>query len=342
MSARWVLLALGLALAPAAARAAGSPRIVLVAPEPGDRVAVRIRAELRALRFEVVDAEPAPGPPARAPLAEVARERGAVAAVRLVPSSAGVEVWIVDRITGKTVLREVLTEEPGSAAGSATVALRVVELLRASLMELDAPGPPRGEVTLPEEVRGLLAPSRRSPATPPPPGRPIVSIEVGPTLLVSPGGLGPEGAVQVAAHLAPESRVAASLFAMVPLVPASASGPEGSATLRFGIFGGGARVRLAAPGARWAPVAGAGVSALWMSYDGKPGAGWVGASGDAFTVAPWLRVGLGVAVAPRLRLRADLLGGVAVRRPAIQFGERVAARWGAPFFAPSIGIELAL
>ena len=48
MSARWVLLALGLALAPAAARAAGSPRIVLVAPEPGDRVAVRIRAELRA------------------------------------------------------------------------------------------------------------------------------------------------------------------------------------------------------------------------------------------------------------------------------------------------------
>jgi hypothetical protein len=328
----------------APARAGEEPRIVLVAQGPGDRVALRIRAELRALHFEVEDADLGPGPPAREPLAEAARTRGAVAAVRLVPSGAGVEVWIVDRITGKTVLREIIADDPRSPSASATIALRVVELLRASLMELDAPRAPPGEVTPPAAAREMIAPARPAPpvAAPPAPPRSLASLELGPALLLSPGGVRPEGALLAAAHLFPQGRLGASLFVIAPAIPGSAAGPEGTASLHLGFLGVGLRALLASPEARWAPSIGAGFSALWVRYLGKPANGYVGFSGDVFTAAPYLRAGTSVAITPRFRLRADVLGGAALRRPMVRFGDRLAAVWGAPFFAPSVAAELAL
>lgn len=340
---RGLLLAVALTIA-SPARAGDDPRIVLVAQGPGDRVAVRIRAELKALRFEVDDADLGPGPPAREPLAEAARTRGAVAAVRLVPSGAGVEVWIVDRMTGKTVLREIIADDPRSPTASATIALRVVELLRASLMELDAPRAPPGEVTPPAAAREMIAaphPVAPEPALPAIP-RPLASFELGPALLLSPGGARPEGALFAAVHLWPPRRLGATLFVAAPVIPASVAGPEGSASLHLGLLGVGLRALLAPPDARWAPSVGAGFAALWVGYLGKPVSGYVGSSGDVFTAAPYLRAGVGVTVLPRLRLRADVLGGAALRRPAVRFGDRVAAVWGAPFFAPSLAAELTL
>jgi hypothetical protein len=341
---RAVVLAAALLAHAASARAGEEPRIVLVGQGPGDRVAVRIRAELRALHFEVDDADLGPGPPAREPLAEAARSRGAVAAVRLVPSGAGVEVWIVDRITGKTVLREIIADDPRSPTASATIALRVVELLRASLMELDAPRAPPGEVTPPAAAREMIAPPRpvATPPAPPAAKRPLASFEVGPALLLSPGGARPEGALLAAAHLWPQDRLGATLLLAAPVIPAAVSGPEGSASLHLGLLGVGLRAQLAPPEARWVPSLGAGLTALWMGYLGKPVSGYVGTSGDVFTAAPYLRAGVGVSVLPRLRLRADVMGGAALRRPMVRFGDRLAAVWGAPFFAPSVAAELSL
>ncbi|XXX81575.1 hypothetical protein WMF30_22725 [Sorangium sp. So ce134] len=349
---RWVvrlaaaLGALALAAPPREARAGGAPRIVVVAPAKEDRVSLRLQAELRALKFEVPEVEIAADPPSRERLEEVARDKDAVAAVRIAPSSDGVEVWLVDRMTGKTVLRELVTDDTRSSSGGAALALRVVELLRASLMELDAPRHPAGEVAPPPLIRELMAPPRAdTPAPAPgadlsPPRRGAFSIELGPALLFSPGGMGPWGLLSAAAHYEPSEEVGASVFALIPVVSSRASGPEGVATARVGLVGAGISGVVAPSGSPWRFAVGAGVSAVWMRLEGRSSDRYQGSTEDLLTAAPLLRAGLGAAITPRLRVRADALCGVAILVPVVKFAGRHVATWGVPLIAPSLGLEL--
>ncbi|WP_148313727.1 hypothetical protein [Sorangium cellulosum] len=339
-------LALALAAPPREARAGGAPRIVVVAPSREDRVSLRLQAELRALKFEVPEVEIAPDPPSRERLEEVAREKDAVAAVRIAPSSGGVEVWLVDRMTGKTVLREMVTDDTRSPSGGAALALRVVELLRASLMELDAPRPPAGEVAPPPSIREMMASPRADTPAPapsvglPPPRGAAFSIELGPAVLLSPGGMGPWGLLSAAANYQPSEEVGASVFALIPLLSSSASGPEGVATARVGLVGAAISGVVAPPGAPWRFAVGAGASAVWMRLEGRPSERYEGSTEDLLTVAPLLRAGLGVAITPRLRVRADAICGVAILVPVVEFAGRQVATWGVPLVAPSLDLEL--
>jgi hypothetical protein len=333
-----------LALACGDARAAGAPRIVILAPDRGDRVSLRLQAELKALHFEVPEVALAPDPPSRQRLEEAARASDAVAAVRIVPSSAGVEVWIVDRMTGKTVLREMVTDDVQSSAGVATIALRVVELLRASLMELDAPRAPEGEVRPPPLIRRWMTPPATpaaSPAESPPALAPTFSLELGPALVLSPGGLSPAGDLNAAVHLRPAEGLGASVVALIPVVPSLVRGPEGVTAARIGLLGAAFRWVFASPGSAWAPTAGAGLTLIWLHLDSAPAPGFTGTSANLVTFAAFARVGLGVTIVPRLRLRADVLGGLVNARPVVKFGDRTAAVWGNPFVAPTLGLEVA-
>ena len=79
------------------------------------------------------------------PLEARARAANAVGAIRITGSGSGsVEMTILDRATGKTVSRHLAIATPSDPASAELVATRTVELLRASLMELEAPHPPRG------------------------------------------------------------------------------------------------------------------------------------------------------------------------------------------------------
>jgi hypothetical protein len=330
------------------ARAAGAPRIILIAPTGDDPISLRLQAELRSLHFDVpeIEVEIAPEPPSRAQLEDAARKSEAVAAVRIVPSKTGVEVWIVDRITGKTVLREMVTTAGGAASRDATIALRVVELLRASLMELDADRPPQGEMETPPLVRELMAPPRIPAAatvkisTLPPLDPPAFSIELGPAAVLSPGGFGPSGAVSAAVYYHPAEPFGVNLIALIPVLPATVSGPEGATTARIGLLGGGLRGTWIPAGSAWALSLGGGLAALWLHLDGQPAPGFGGASKNLFSAAPYLRAGLGITVLPRLRLRADALLGASLPPTLVRFGERLAAVWGVPFAAPTLGVEL--
>jgi hypothetical protein len=336
-----IVIASTLAIAPHA-HAEGEPRIVVVASTPDDSIALRIRAELKALHFEVVELTES-GPPSREPLEGAARRSDAVAAVRLVPSSAGVEVWIVDRVTGKTVLREIVSDDPRSPAASATIALRVVELLRASLMELNAPRPPPGEIEPPLLVRELVPPAPAPlPAPPPSPARrPLLSVELGPAALLSPGGLSPSGQVSAAVHVMPSAHVGASVLALIPVAPASLRGPEGRAAAHLGFVGIGILGVFRAPDAIVSPALGAGISAVFLGFAGTPARPFLtGTTDNVITFAPYLRAGLGLRVASHLRVRADVLGGATIMRPVVTLADRVAAKWGTPFFAPTLGLEL--
>ncbi len=130
---------------------AGPPRVVLLGGDgrvvPG--VMRRLHAELAAAGFEVVE-RPAPESVGRPTLLRLARAQSAFAVIALEEEGASVEVWIEDLASDKAVIRTMASDD------EAVVTTRVVELLRASLMELtlrpDAPalvGPAQALVALP-------------------------------------------------------------------------------------------------------------------------------------------------------------------------------------------------
>jgi len=134
--------------APDAASAGGT--ILLVVDERARALATRVAAELEALGFRVVTQTQEP----RAEeLASEARRASAFAAIGVGPTSEGnVEITVLDRVTGKTVRRELLGKSLGDPTTRELVALRASELLRASLMEIEAPHPPRGDVPVTPRV----------------------------------------------------------------------------------------------------------------------------------------------------------------------------------------------
>jgi hypothetical protein len=125
--------------------------ILLVVDERARALATRVAAELEALGFRVVTQTQEP----RAEeLASEARRASAFAAIGVGPTSAGnVEITVLDRVTGKTVRRELLGRSLGDPTTRELVALRASELLRASLMEIEAPHPPRGDVPVTPPVQ---------------------------------------------------------------------------------------------------------------------------------------------------------------------------------------------
>jgi hypothetical protein len=135
-------LALWLAL-PARAQAAEAT-ILLVVDERAEALATRVAAELSALGFAVTSQT---REPRATELATEARRAGAFAAIGIGPTARGtVEITVLDRVTGKTVRREVLGRSLTDPTTRELVALRASELLRASLMEIEAPHPPRGDL----------------------------------------------------------------------------------------------------------------------------------------------------------------------------------------------------
>ena len=104
---------------------------------------VRLKGELISAGFEteIVDGAARRGarPAIRAPrLEQLAARRGADAVVAIVGdlSPDSVEVWVIDKVTGKSVVRRV-PFEPTAARASETLAIRAIELLRSSFLEID-------------------------------------------------------------------------------------------------------------------------------------------------------------------------------------------------------------
>jgi hypothetical protein len=187
-----VVVAIGL-LGATAARAAS---VIIVRPAGGPpamvETLVRLQGELASAGFatEIVDAAAATDGAAgtgdaRPVLEQLAARRGADAVVAIVgdltPDS--VEVWVIDRVTGKSLVRRV-PFEPGDARASKTLALRAIELLRAGFLEMDL-----AERAPPPAVVKVVEPDR--PNEPPPRRAGRFGVEVGGAAVLSPDGVGP-------------------------------------------------------------------------------------------------------------------------------------------------------
>lgn len=293
---------------------------VLVPPTGDEKLAARVAAELRAMGLEPKTVAIDEQQDATA-LARTARDSGAIAAIRIVRSDKRAEVWLADRVTGKTLLREVTCEANEDA--ESVLAVRAVELLRASLLEIETAHPPRGELPVTEVVRTVVATSRPKP-TPP---LFAIGLGFGPELVRT---LSPAFDVAVSIAWTP-SRVGIEVLGLVPLVSSRVCDVVGCANVAVGFVGGGVRWLLTNWESRVQPVLGLGVAASIAHAEGQAIAPYVDAHGDLVAATAYARASLYFAATTRFRLGLDVLGGAALPPMPIRFAGRQVAEWGAPF-----------
>jgi len=138
-----LLMALLLSRA-AAAHAELSYRVVLLRPPITDDVTsdalARVRGELTAAGFDVSMLDQDPALSVRTALETVGRELDPIAAFAIVRAATDntAEIWVCDRIAGKSVIQSVRLDAggtPGESSPAAVLAVQAVELLKASLAQ---------------------------------------------------------------------------------------------------------------------------------------------------------------------------------------------------------------
>jgi hypothetical protein len=340
-----VLAALACLTGATAARAEGS-RVVIVRDRSADavvdRAEVRLAAELRAAGFDVeervvdgdddarrVVEEPADG----APFATVLlRRTGARAAT---------DVWVADHVTHKTVVRRIGSRGVGDTADRA-LALRIVELMRASLVEGlvlppsddDVPPPPPSPAAAPTRTPPPAAPlplppdvrawTRDAIREPPPRAR-----HVGLALGVAGAFAGPDVgmALAPALHVAwyPTTAWNVGVLAVGPGFGARVAGAEGTASVRQELAL--AEVGYEAPAG--APVSGfvaLGAGAYHLYASGDAVAPYTSGHDDAWSALLSAGAGLRVHVTGGASIVVDAREVLALPRPVVVFAsERVAA-----------------
>jgi len=137
----WLCAGLALAIWLPAGTARASTVLLIEPADPAGAVAealVRVRGELAAAGFKVESVAAPPSADARAALERAANGRTADAVVAILgedwPDS--VEIWVLDRVTGKSLVRRTPLE-PKSGQVAEIMAVRAIELLRASFLEVD-------------------------------------------------------------------------------------------------------------------------------------------------------------------------------------------------------------
>jgi hypothetical protein len=121
---------------------AGLSRVVVIRPPATDQVTAeaihRVAGELVAAGFEVAFLGANPERDERAQLTAAAERLDPVATFAIFPAREGgaAELWLTDRASGKTVIQRVETRSISPDRVSAVLAVRAVELLRASFLDL--------------------------------------------------------------------------------------------------------------------------------------------------------------------------------------------------------------
>lgn len=321
----------GPALSAGVSRAdSAASRVLLIDPR-SEPLTVRLREELESLGLEVVIV--AEGDPAE-PLELRARLADAVGAIRITQRGSGsVDMTILDRATGKTVSRHLPIATGTDPASSELVATRTVELLRASLMELEAPHPSRGDAAVTPEVRALAPPVAEPRAT-------ALGVAVGPTL-VSSHGLGVSLDIWVAVALRTQSGFGVTASIVVPGTGHALESPEG----QVNVFARQYRLGGVFEGPHLASGLilhfEAGATLVTLTTDGEASAPYRGVEQHSTLWGPWVSAGLRYELVPRLSLLAAAELSLLFPETVIRSDGHEVATFGRPLIAAKAGLEIA-
>jgi len=324
------------------ARAELRYRVVLLRPPTADAVTsdatARVRGELTAAGFEVTVIPQDPQLDIRGALETVGRELDPLATFAIVraPGASTAEIWVCDRVAGKSVIQTVRLDGAGAPAESRSVVLAVqaVELLKGSLAQhwLSSARPPVPPPPPPPPPPPL-------PAAEPPPGGESSGLR----LEAAVGRLDNVGAVT--AVWQPLVRVGWGARGWAGRVTAGGLGTDaerhassGSARIGQALalleivreFRAGARVQpfvSAGAGALRARVVGTGVGA----YTGRTTTSWSGLAAAG--------VGVSVRLVPHVALAVDAQMMLACPYTAVRLPSAEAANLGWPALLVSAGLR---
>jgi hypothetical protein len=291
--------------------------------------------ELQGFDFtvEVVDATAVSEKDRRIELLETAKSHDAVCALRIVKltEGGGVDLWIIDRVTGKMVYRQIPLKVEQDPESASIVALRVVELLRASLLELELPDV-TPQLAPPQPTMQVVA--RDRPVKPEGP----VGLLTGVSVLASPGeDTGVQGAISWLIDYRPIPPIAVELEGLVSF--ASSDIRKGNLTATFDVAA--ARAWLLwfiRPTGVVRPVigAGAGIIIPWsqgvMSGRAHKEYGLVAYAGGTFKLV--------FAVTRSFWIRASFATGAVAPRVKIFFNGTRVARFGLPLLEGQLLLEI--
>lgn len=342
---RWLAVALAAVawLSSAAVVAAPRPaqRVLLIVDRPKDTFAERIRAEVVGLGLTVVTLEPWRTREPLGPLETVARGQHAVAAIRMLASRKGVEVWMADETSGRSLLRQLIVDESQGGPNESLIALQTAELMRTSLLSQSRPPPtpalsgatwssPSGTGASDSTAVAVVA------VTPEPVVKASVQAALG--VFASPGTGTPALQAWLSLERWLNPRLAIALDLSGPLHATTVSGPEGSA--RVGAYFAGAALvaHLDPTSTPLFATAGLGIAALRVGAEGQVAAPLVASSASTTVAAGYVRADGGFDITRAFRLGVRAVVGATVSRVSLRFAGNDAGTWGRPFVA---GLALA-
>jgi hypothetical protein len=318
--------------APAAGPGEPAPRrVLLIVDRADDPFAERIRAEVAGLGLTAVMLEPWRTHATLGPLETVARSQRAVAAIRMVPSRKGVEVWMADETSGRSLLRQLVVDESPGGPNQSLIALQTAELLRTSLLSRPgaptAPGAPKS--TAPTVPAGETTPTLV--AGPEVAAEPLLGLDAALGVLFAPrgGSAALQAWLSVQHSIAPRWLLALDLSA--PLRAASLSGPEGSARVGAYLAGLTLAGRVSRVGSPLLAIAGLGLGVLDLRADGQTTAPLQATHASSVTGTIFARADASLEVVRWLRLGLRAVAGVTTSAIQLDFAGNDAGTWGQPF-----------
>jgi hypothetical protein len=322
---------------PSNASASSENRIALVGLASNSTLTRQLNAELRTLDFQVVLARETVS--TWRELWELARRLEVAAAVWITGADQPVmEIWVVDLVTGKTVQRSIEQSGTGGGAASRVLAMRVIELLRASFREIaNAANPPReGEVRPSDAVRAMAASgnsaargrARQPGQTEGNRRRQKLSLTVGPSLAISTGGIKPFLQADLGLNWLFHRPWGVSGVLRAPIMGASVHNRDGSADLFPTSLEIEPYYSLLAQSAPWQSEIGVGFAWLGLLMRGKADEPLQGKNAFATSIALLGRASLIYQMTAGLAIRLDLQGSSAPTPIAVRFAGRNQATWG--------------
>jgi hypothetical protein len=300
-------------------------RVLLLAEKMGDPFIGRIKGEVASLGIDVIVHPPVGS------LEADARAEHASAAIRMLPSRKGVEVWMADETSGRSLLRQVIVDETPSGPDQNLIALQTAELLRTSFF-------PRNQ-----EPKAPPAPSPAPPSVPPPPPQPPVvesigesDVQAGVGLLHGVGGVSSslQGWLSLQHRWGKHFGIALDLSG--PFSRGSLSGPEGRADVGAFLVGGEVLVRLPIESGHLALTAGLGGALTVLIATGHSSdqgqKQLLVSSRTTYTGAVYLHVDGQWRPVEWLGLGLMGLVGTTIAPMKIEFAGNDAGTWGVPFF----------
>jgi hypothetical protein len=238
-------------------------------------------------------------------------------------------MWVVDRVTSKTVYREVLGLTDDHREDS--IALRFVETLRATLMEVEQPRSPPGEVAAPPEVQVLLT----RPAS-------HFAFSLGGGAGYSAGGIGTTGHVGLSLVGMYSPRFGVALDGSLTPGRAKVHGTEGQASIGLFLVGASFRFVPIAPLGPARLLLGGGAWVGVMTMSGEAVAPYVNTRATSTSVLPHLDVGVLLSLTQRLGLGANVSAAISAPSVAVRFADRQVATWGRPLWLGSLVVQATL